>query len=169
MNDQQKEQCKKKETDPLLGHITLGKGPSDPVQEWYLRNTSESVQSVLGTVNIWICFKPHRTLLQDCRRGMVYCIVYIEVCKNRRELIRFWSKLIISYISEWLLGVWLRHFSTTCAVHIEDCEGWWLSGCCGSVAEHWQPKPEVSWVWLPVTAGFFTFLYFRLITSKFIY
>ena len=19
------------------------------------------------------------------------------------------------------------------AVHIEDCEGWWLSGCCGSV------------------------------------
>ena len=25
-------------------------------------------------------------------------------------------------------------FSTTCAVHIEDCEGWWLSGCCGSVA-----------------------------------
>ena len=37
-------------------------------------------------------------------------------------------------------------FSTTCAVHIEDCEGWWLSGCCSSVAEHWQLKPEVSWV-----------------------
>ena len=60
-------------------------------------------------------------------------------------------------------------FSTTCAVHIEDCGGWWLSGCCGSVAEHWQLKPEVSWVRLPATAGFFTFLYFRLITSKFIY
>ena len=30
------------------------------------------------------------------------------------------------------------------AVHIEDCEGWWLSGCHGSVAEHWQLKPEVS-------------------------
>ena len=45
----------------------------------------------------------------------------------------------------------------------------WLSGCCGSVAEHWQLKPEVSWVRLPATAGFFTFLYFRLITSKFIY
>ena len=60
-------------------------------------------------------------------------------------------------------------FSTTCAVHIEDCEGWWFSGCCGSVAEHWRLKPEVSWVRLPVTAGFFTFLYFRLITSKFIY
>ena len=54
-------------------------------------------------------------------------------------------------------------------VHIEDCEGWWLSGCCGSVAEHWRLKPEVSWVRLPATAGFFTFLYFRLITSKFIY
>ena len=58
---------------------------------------------------------------------------------------------------------------STCAVHIEDCEGWWLSGCCGSVAEHWRLKPEVSWVRLPATAGFFTFLYFRVITSKFIY
>ena len=56
---------------------------------------------------------------------------------------------------------------TTCAVHIEDCNGWWLSGCCGSVAEHWWLKLEVSWVRLPVAAGLFTFLYFHLITSKF--
>ena len=27
-------------------------------------------------------------------------------------------------------------------IHIEDCEGWWLSSCRGSVAEHWQLKPE---------------------------
>ena len=26
----------------------------------------------------------------------------------------------------------------------QDCEGWWLSDCCGSVAEHWQLKQEVS-------------------------
>ena len=45
--------------------------------------------------------------------------------------------------TEWLLGVQLRHFSTTCAVHIEDCEGWWLSGCRSSVAEHWLHKPGV--------------------------
>ena len=32
-------------------------------------------------------------------------------------------------------------FSTTCAVHTEDCEGWWLSGCHNSVAKHWQLKP----------------------------
>ena len=32
-------------------------------------------------------------------------------------------------------------FSTTCTVHIEDCEGWWLSGCRSSVAEHWRLKP----------------------------
>ena len=51
-------------------------------------------------------------------------------------------------------------------VHIEDCEGWWLSG---SVGKHWQLKPEVSWVRLPATASLFTFLYFRLMTSKFIY
>ena len=38
---------------------------------------------------------------------------------------------------------------------------------CQSVAEHWWLKPEVSWVRLPATAGFFTFLCFRLITSKF--
>ena len=38
-----------------------------------------------------------------------------------------------------------------------------------SVAEYWGLKPEVSWGQLPVTAGFFTFLYFRLITSKSIY
>ena len=37
------------------------------------------------------------------------------------------------------------------------------------MAEHWQLKPGVSWVRLPATAGFSTFLYFRLITSKFIY
>ena len=62
-------------------------------------------------------------------------------------------------------------FSTTCVVHIEDCEGLWLSqtGCRGSVAEHWRLKPEVSWVQPSAAAGLFTFLYFHIITSKFIY
>ena len=32
-------------------------------------------------------------------------------------------------------------------VHIEDCEGWWVFGCRGSVAQHWWLKPEVSWVY----------------------
>ena len=58
-------------------------------------------------------------------------------------------------------------FSTTCAVHIEDCKDWWLSGCHSSVAERWRLKPEVSWVRLLAAAGLFTFLYFHLITSKF--
>ena len=35
------------------------------------------------------------------------------------------------------------------------------------MAEHWRLKPEVPWVQLPMTASLFTFLYFRLITSKF--
>ena len=61
-------------------------------------------------------------------------------------------------------------FSTICAVYIEDCEGWWSSVYCGSVAEHWRLKSEeVSWVRLPATAGFFAFFHFFLITSKFIY
>ena len=32
--------------------------------------------------------------------------------------------------------------SCTPGRHIEDCEGWWLSDCRGSVAEHWRLKPE---------------------------
>ena len=48
----------------------------------------------------------------------------------------------------------------------EDCEGWSLFGCHGSVTEHWLQK--VSWVRLPVTASLFTFLHLHLITSTFI-
>ena len=54
------------------------------------------------------------------------------------------------------------------AIHIEDCEGWWLSNC-SSVAEHWLHKPEVSWVWFPVTAGLFTFLYLHTKHLKSLY
>ena len=43
--------------------------------------------------------------------------------------------------------------STTCAVYIENCEGWWLSDCRASVAEHWWLKPEVSWVPFLAAAG----------------
>ena len=35
----------------------------------------------------------------------------------------------------------LSHDSRTTIAYIEDCEGWWLSGCGGSVAEHWELKP----------------------------
>ena len=44
-------------------------------------------------------------------------------------------------------------FSTTGAVHKEDCERQWVSSCHGSVAEHWWLKPEVSWVRLLATAA----------------
>ena len=27
----------------------------------------------------------------------------------------------------------------TYVAHIEDCEGWWLSSCHNTVAEHWLP------------------------------
>ena len=53
------------------------------------------------------------------------------------------------------------------SVHIEDCEGCWLSSCRSSVAEHWRLKPEVSWVWVLAAAGLFTSFYFCLIKSKF--
>ena len=57
----------------------------------------------------------------------------------------------------------MRHFSSTCAVHIEDYEGWWLSGCRSSVAEHWLHKPGV----LGSIPGDCRPFRFRLITSKF--
>ena len=66
--------------------------------------------------------------------------------------------------TEWVPGVQLRHFSTTCAVHIEDYEGWWLSGCRSSV-ESTGGSSQVSWVQFSATAGLSTFLYFHLITS----
>ena len=63
----------------------------------------------------------------------------------------------------------IEAFNTICAVHIENCEGWWLYSCHGSVAEHWRLKPELSLVRLPAAAGLFTFFYFHPIISKFIY
>ena len=50
---------------------------------------------------------------------------------------------VLTAHTEWLPGVRLRHFSTICAVYIEGCEGWWLSGCHSSVAKHWLHKPGV--------------------------
>ena len=55
-------------------------------------------------------------------------------------------------------------------LYVLDCEGWWLSSCCGSVGDHWQLKPEVSCVRLPAAASLSHFpFYFHLITSRFIY
>ena len=52
------------------------------------------------------------------------------------KLYRLTPNGVLTAHTEWLPGVWLRHFSTTCAVHIEDCEG-----CRSSMAEHWLHKP----------------------------
>ena len=70
-------------------------------------------------------------------------------------------KLILSH-AEWLPGVRLRHFSTTCAVYIEDCEGWWLSGGRSSVVEHWLHKPGVLGL-IPSAANLLTCLYIHLV------
>ena len=47
--------------------------------------------------------------------------------------------------TQWLPGVQLKHFSTTCVVHIQKIvrAGAWLSGCRSSVAEHWLYKRQV--------------------------
>ena len=40
----------------------------------------------------------------------------------------------------------LRHFSSTCAVRIEDFEGWWYSGCRSSCSG----SPLAAQAWCPV-------------------
>ena len=68
-----------------------------------------------------------------------------------------------------LSGCQVCNWGIQCHLCTTDCESWWLSCCCGSVAEHRVFKPEVSWVRSLMTATLFTFLYFHLITSKFLY
>ena len=53
-----------------------------------------------------------------------------------------------------------------CTVQIEDLR---VGGCSVQWWSTGQLKPEVSWVRLLATAGHFTFLYFCLITSKFLH
>ena len=103
--------------------------------------------------SVWMCAWCKVTLLLSAKSHAVRSGEHMRPC---------YSEDTDSYTA-------LLNFKTTCAVHIEDCEGWCLSGCRGSVAEHWRLKPEVSWVRLPATASLFTLLYFRLITSKFLY
>ena len=56
----------------------------------------------------------------------------------------FWStpNRVLTAHTEWLSGVRLRH-SVLPVPYTENCEGWWLSGCHGSVTEHWLHKPGV--------------------------
>ena len=37
---------------------------------------------------------------------------------------------VLTVHAEWFARCATEAFSTTSAVNIEDCEGWWLSGCC---------------------------------------
>ena len=76
-----------------------------------------------------------------------------------REIFCQQLKVLMAH-AEWLPGVQLRHSVPP----VQDTEGWWLSGCHDSVAEHWRLKPDASWVWPPATAGLFIF-----VSSKFIF
>ena len=82
-------------------------------------------------------------------------------------LSEFWQH-IVSGCQVWDWGIQYHLCST-----YRGCGGWWwpvvVAGCRGSVVEHWRLQPVVSWVRLSAAAGTFTFLYFRLITSKFLY
>ena len=67
------------------------------------------------------------------------------------KILRSTPSGVLTAHTEWLPGVWLWH--TNCAVHTEDYEGWWSSGCHVSVAEHWRLKPEVSCMCTGLTPG----------------
>ena len=54
---------------------------------------------------------------------------------NAQSILTLANRVLVAQ-TEWLPGGGTETFSTTCAVHIVDCEGWWLPGYHGSVAEH---------------------------------
>ena len=79
-----------------------------------------------------------------------------EILSTRREPTLTLNKVPTVH-TEWLPGVWLRHFSTTCTVHIKDCG---VGGCLVAIAQ-WQntgSTSELCWVQFLATAGLFTFL-----------
>ena len=91
------------------------------------------------TLHSWDFTKVQHTLLWKLQSGQVRhftCLGLLpHVWIGNLEVNR-----VLTAHTEWLLGVRPRHFNTTCAVHIEDCEGWWLSGYHSSVAEYWLYK-----------------------------
>ena len=62
----------------------------------------------------------------------------------------------------------MSSIATTCAVCIEDCEGWWLSGGHRVVVEYWQLKLQDAGALglIYVDCRLLTSLPFHLITSK---
>ena len=54
---------------------------------------------------------------------------------NTQSILTLTNRVLMAH-TEWLPGGGTEMFSTTCAVHIVNCEGWWLPGYHGSVAEH---------------------------------
>ena len=62
----------------------------------------------------------------------------------------------------------MSSIATTCAVHIEDSEGWWLSGDHRVVVEHWQLKLQDARTlgFIYVDCWLLTSLPFHFVTSK---
>ena len=61
----------------------------------------------------------------ECDVLMYYAQIMLNL--SLRSIFQSTPHGVLTAHTEWLPGVQLRHFSPTCAVHIEDCEGWWLS------------------------------------------
>ena len=76
---------------------------------------------------------------------------------------------VLTAHTEWLPGVATEAFqSHLCSTY----RGLWGAGGCPVVVAQWQSTgctSQVSWVRFPAAAGLFTFLYFRLITSKLLF
>ena len=103
--------------------------PPSPVRE--MRHNNYQSRNLIGHYHFW--FTRLFLLVRGWGLGMRLSLLMERI---------FWSTPMTTH-TEWLPGVQLKHFSLTCAVLIEDCEGWWLSGCHSSVVEHWLHKPGV--------------------------
>ena len=98
----------------------------------YDNRTTTSPHNSLYVLHRWYCFQ-HEARCSEHFDWENHSAWVLPDGKN------FWStpNRVLMAHTEWLPGVWLRYFSTTCAIHIENC--WGL--VVGQLAQ-WQSTGE---------------------------
>ena len=87
----------------------------------------------------------HGWVLKVALNVFLWSIFVIAVYFVQKACTIIWTFLVNAWspqqrhILRWLPGVWLSHSVPP----VQDCEGWWFSSCCSSVAKHWWIKQGV--------------------------
>ena len=86
---------------------------------------------------VCMCIVEGQVAYQMLSAREVFHVLSIDVVCNYTHNLVFRKSVFNSHLD------WYTIMISLDAVHIEDCEGWWLSNCCSSVAEHFRLKPGV--------------------------